>query len=428
MKQLARISLVFLLLCTPLLADNAGVSLPRLYPQELALKIKQHEGNLSLASFLQAAFRFSGTAEEDLGQMQHRLNRFIEQVQGKLPADSSSRDKAELILTIMHKDLLTVYRERQTRIDVLLETGYYNCVSSAVLYAALVKSIGLEVAGVRTSDHAFCLVRADGRSFDVETTSPFGFDPGTKREFTDHFGKVTGYSYVPPGNYRDRNIINEKQLLSLILYNRSAFSSETKEYQAAVGPAVDAFTLLGDEESFDRMIVSILNLASWYGFQADYQAGLTFLNQALDLHPQDSRLIKLRQDLLHNWAIALIEQNKLEKAKTLLEEQRRLGQVEQGEWESLMIYIYQVEAQTISREDFQAAALTIREALEKIGKNEKLLKSFEVYSHNQFVFLANSGSYRQALLLVEEALATFPASTVLARDRELLRQQLFKKD
>ena len=106
-------------------------------------------------------------------------------------------------------------------------TGYstpasYNCVSSAVLYMLAVRDLGIEVEGVRTSDHAFINVVIGGRSIDVETTNPYGFDPGGKKEFKDSFGRVTGFAYVAPGGYGDRKTISGRELVGLILSNRVA--------------------------------------------------------------------------------------------------------------------------------------------------------------------------------------------------------------
>ncbi|NIM05098.1 MAG: hypothetical protein GTN65_05660, partial [Armatimonadetes bacterium] len=54
-----------------------------------------------------------------------------------------------------------------------------------------------------------------------------------------------------------RRDIGEKELLGLILYNRSAFTSERRDYLGAVAPAVDAYALLEDDESYDRLITSL---------------------------------------------------------------------------------------------------------------------------------------------------------------------------
>lgn len=151
---------------------------------------------------------------------------------------------AEKILKYLHRHIFKKYMEKQTRIDVVFRDGTYNCVSSAVIYMFFAKSLGFRVKGVRTKDHAFCSISAGGRDYDVETTSPYGFDPGEKKIFTDQFGRTTGYTYVPPGNYRDRSTISDRQMLGLILYNRNAFLTTQRDFISALGPAVDAYALL----------------------------------------------------------------------------------------------------------------------------------------------------------------------------------------
>ena len=81
-------------------------------------------------------------------------------------------------------------------------------------------------------------VTVDGTPVDVETTNVHGFDPGKKKEFTDSFGAVTGYSYVPPSNYADRTTISLQELLALVLYNRASEAAQQGRYREAVNPAV----------------------------------------------------------------------------------------------------------------------------------------------------------------------------------------------
>jgi hypothetical protein len=157
------------------------------------------------------------------------------------------RSKAEAVLELMHKQFLQRYMPFQTRFDVLLATGQYNCVSSAVLYTILGTAVGLNVKGVRTSDHAFCSVKIGSEHIDIETTSIYGFDPGSKKNFHDAFGKLTGFAYVPPGNYRDRTLIDRKILFSLILANRIAESERSKQYADAVTLSVDLWAFLGND-------------------------------------------------------------------------------------------------------------------------------------------------------------------------------------
>jgi len=152
--------------------------------------------------------------------------------------------RAEFILEYMHKNLLKTYSINQTGIDILLSAGRFNCVSSAVMYMILCKSAGLDVTGVVTRDHAFVSVNISGEVIDVETTNLYGFDPGSRREFHDQFGKLTGFTYVPARNYRDRQGISQAELVSLILWNRIVDLESGNRFGEAVSLAVDRTALL----------------------------------------------------------------------------------------------------------------------------------------------------------------------------------------
>jgi tetratricopeptide (TPR) repeat protein len=159
-----------------------------------------------------------------------------------LPEDL--RGRGEYILTAVHKKFLTAYSLPQTRLDTLLATGRYNCVSSAVLYLILGTAAGLDIRGVMTRDHAFAAVRVDGEWIDVETTSPYGFDPGNRKEFHDRFGTVTGFAYVPARNYRDRVFISPIELVSLIFSNRISGLEQQGRFAEAIPLAVSRAGLL----------------------------------------------------------------------------------------------------------------------------------------------------------------------------------------
>jgi len=330
-----------------------------------------------------------------------------------------AQERAEAALAFMHETILKRYDERQTRLDVLLSRGSYNCVSSGVLYAIFLKALGLKVWGVRTADHAFCRVQAGDKAFDVETTSAYGFDPGTRKEFTDSFGRITGYSYVPPSNYGDRRDVGEVGLLGLILFNRTAFSSARRDYAQAVPPAVDAYALLQDAESHERMITAVLNLASWYGINGRFEDALAFLDRTA-LRYGDKRLDALRADLIHNWTLSLVEKGELVEAEELLDLQFEGGRVAEQEWRELIVYLYQLQAQSSARGDFSEAARLIREGINKVGPDQRLTKSYELYIHNSVVSLVRAERYQEALSVLEEALSVVPTSRVLQKDKSMV--------
>jgi hypothetical protein len=117
-------------------------------------------------------------------------------------------------------------------------------VSSAVLYSILGTALGLEIQGVMTRDHALVTLKAGNEGIDVETTNPYGFDPGNRREFHDAFGALTGFAYVPARNYRDRTLISRIELISLIFTNRISEMESRRRFGEAIPLAVNRAALL----------------------------------------------------------------------------------------------------------------------------------------------------------------------------------------
>lgn len=405
-------------LSAPLVLQGAPAEL-RLDPDPLAGELALREEPLDPEVFTRAAFIFSGVPEQQLAGAQRQMSARVEQLRLELDGISDPGEQAQAALEFMHEKLLRSYDERQTSVDVLLDRGSYNCVSSAVVYAILLKSVNLPVWGVRTSDHTFCRVRAGQKAFDVETTSPFGFDPGTRKEFFDDFGRITGFSYVPPSSYGDRRDIGDRELLALILFNRTAFATERRDYPGAVAPALDAYALLDDRESYERLITSLLNLASWHGMNGHFGDALEFLVRA-DERFGDPRLAALRSDLVHNWVLSLIGKRGYAEAQQLLDEQVAGAGLAREEWRELTVYLYQVRARESAPGDYGEAARLILEGLAKVGADRGLSESYEVYVHNAVVNLVRSRRYEEALSMLEEALLELPASSVFGKDRSMV--------
>ncbi|MDR2210105.1 MAG: hypothetical protein LBO65_01360 [Spirochaetaceae bacterium] len=183
-------------------------------------------------------------AEEKAAAMADRIAAAVTELAAMPDLPPQSRDRAEYVLTFLHRRFLKSYSEYQTRVDEILVSGRYNCVSSAVLYMIFGTSLGLDMTGVVTKDHAFVTVNTGADPVDVETTNPYGFDPGNRREFHDNFGKATGFVYVPARNYRDRAVINVPEMVSLILSNRISILERGNRYAEAVPLAINRAVLL----------------------------------------------------------------------------------------------------------------------------------------------------------------------------------------
>jgi hypothetical protein len=157
--------------------------------------------NLTVDQLVEASVHASGVEQalpyvETLKKITEDLGEFII----KNERDSPPEILAEVILNWMHEHILTGrYITDQTKMTLLLDKGDYNCVSSAVLYLILTRSVGLNTMGEETRDHAFCTLRTAGDSFDVETTTIMGFDPGSKKEFDSNFEDRTGFALCTAG-------------------------------------------------------------------------------------------------------------------------------------------------------------------------------------------------------------------------------------
>jgi len=187
-----------------------------------------------------------------------------------------------------------------------------------VLYLILARSVGLAVGGVRTTDHAFCTVQIGARTIDVETTNPYGYDQNSRKEFTDSFGTVTGFAYVPPTNYRDRTLVGERGLLALVLHDRVSFAIERGDHAASLEPAVTGWTLSGDDLARDALVTAVSNNAVLLGQSNRYDEAVSLLEQAGRLLGADPDLAQRRQELLHNQVVSLMEAGDLDAADSLL--------------------------------------------------------------------------------------------------------------
>ncbi|MBI9099284.1 MAG: hypothetical protein JEY91_12440, partial [Spirochaetaceae bacterium] len=164
--------------------------LPRIEPQNYFLQLSSIEDDLTEKQFLEGALLASGS--DEVADNFTKISNLIENIRTHIDSRSSVYEKGEKILQYLHDSVFRLYIEDQTRINILLKTGSYNCVSSAVLYMAAGRSLGLTIRGVRTPDHAFVSVIIGNDIVDVETTNEWGYDPGHKKEFTDSFTGSTG--------------------------------------------------------------------------------------------------------------------------------------------------------------------------------------------------------------------------------------------
>ncbi len=221
--------------------------------------------------------------------------------------DLEEEERGKAILKYLYQNYLKAYSLNQTKIDVALETGTYNCVSSAVLYMAAAKAAGLEVRGQSTTQHAFCSIYVpDEKSgkpkrIDVETTNPYGFNPGSKEEI-EHENQIKKYYVVPKKYYSNRQEVSDGVFAGLIAGNLCADYIKSGEYTKALPLGAARWNAVKNEpvksvasvrNSFDILAANYVNLLppsaasyfstlDWFSAFIDRWGSTDFLQKNLD--------------------------------------------------------------------------------------------------------------------------------------------------
>jgi tetratricopeptide (TPR) repeat protein len=393
---------------------------PELQPLRVASEVAALPEPLDAGTLARAAVAFSGTASDHAAATEAVLAH-ARSFRAHASRLAGQRWIAEAALEYLHENVLKVYAEYATSVDEAVRTGRFNCVSSAVLYSVLARSAGLEVSGVRTKDHAFVSVVVDGTPVDVETTNVHGFEPGKKKEFTDSFGAVTGYAYVPPSNYRDRTTIGLKELLALILYNRASEAAQQGRYLEALNPAVSSYALTGTADFREAMRVALSNQATSLAMSGAFAEALGFLDEAEAAWGPEPDLDRLRMEVTHNQLISLVERGALDQADALLRAPGAPAVLGENDWRDLSVYVVQERARAAVRQGGDAAgAETVAAGIAGLGKEPELLRMYEAYVHNAFARLFNARRFDEARAVLARGLEVHPSSAMLARDKATL--------
>lgn len=243
----------------------------------------------------------SGVPPERMDYYLGRLRETFEALRARSERIQDPALRAESILPFLHRSLFKKYQADATTVDVVVDTGYFNCVSSAVVYLLAARVFVLPMKGVQTPDHAFCVLTVAGRDIDVETTNPFGFDPGTSKRFVSSFTKTTQFSYVPPGDYARRKIISEKDLVGLILHNRAIEMQRKARYLEALRLAVDRATGFPGTDSFDFLADVASNVCADLDRRGDASGSLAVAEHVLALAGSRAKAKDLHLVAVHNF-------------------------------------------------------------------------------------------------------------------------------
>ncbi|MDR1618735.1 MAG: hypothetical protein LBS06_06795, partial [Treponema sp.] len=279
--------------------------------------------------------------------------------------------------------------------------------------------------------------------WDVETTNPYGFDPGSRREFHDQFGKLTGFAYVPARNYQDRSGISPLELVSLILHNRVAEAESRFRYAEALNlaltraallegrenPAVSNFFTDPRQDLNDR----ILNYGASLLNGGKEEEGLAWAAYAKEAYTgTDKRWQEYTGALISNRTVKLCRAGHFDQARAFLAGTESL--LDGAARRRLEILVTDAELtnlanaagqdggtagvlRRIDEAEFSGLLSPARARELRDHVNRRRLANF----HNRFAVAFNKRDYPLARQILEEALGEFPDNRQLRADQNTLR-------
>lgn len=308
---------------------------------EKAMFAKAKAGRLTPVEFAEAALLASGVV--DAGKRKKYLRRLDTLEQQARAAVANARNpaaKGEALLKWLHRGPMSKgYVAHQTDLSVILDTGTFNCVSSAALYNVLALRLGLDVRAIEVPDHAFSILYDGTRHLDVETTNANGFNPARDQAAIAKFEQMTGFRYIPDAHRDQRREIDEEGLAAIIYYNHGVLLSDAKRYHEALVANFRAMSL--DPEFGSAVKNALAVLAKWgaeLSHEGKFEEALEVVTTGLALAPKDATLVNNHSAVWSQWALSAVDAGKPSEALAIL--QRAIAAVPGGGFQGMESLVY----------------------------------------------------------------------------------------
>ncbi len=345
-------------------------------------------------------------------------------------------EKGDKILSFMYEKVLSSYNFDQTKMDVMLNSGVYNCVSASLLYLALATEFGLDARVQEVPRHSFVIVyTSDGKRITVETTNPYGFNPGQKR-LLERTSNSERYAVIPARTYANRTEISRRRAIGLIASNLDSLFNRTQDFEQAVPLSASAYFFVQQEkQKVESDFQSICSNTAVYAERANRaEEGLDFLEKIFVRYGVSSHLSETYGSLVHNIAAKNVNSGNFQAANETLEKRRQyLLENEISRLENMIqesVYFSRAQEAAEQNNHLKAAEIC-SEGLEVLPNSANLrnlrrvsLQNHGVEIHNQIVPLVNSRQYENALEILNQALSANPENRTLQNDLNRLNRMM----
>ncbi len=374
------------------------------------------DGKLDDLSLGEAAFVASGVPDEAaLATYRGRLDALVTQA----PVGGGTvHDRGKALLEWLHGGTLKRYRAEATDLTGVLDKGEFNCVSSATLYDAIAKRLGLDARTIEVPDHAFSIVYDGAQAYDVETTSKWGFDPARDKARLAEFEKQTGMVYIEDRHSKQRREVGDVGTVAIVYYNRGVGLSRQKKFAEAFACYVKALDL---DPGFSSALYNLVQGHVEWGYELsrakEFAKAIEVIDEGLLIDPVSQ---PLRQNLvaaITTWGLGEVEAKRYEQALSVFEKGLARGPGNFYYARNLR-YVYAQWAQDRVASEGPAKGLeTIERALVKFPGDVDL-RNCQVTLYDEWAKrLVDAKEWREAIARYDIGLHAVPQDKLLSHNR-----------
>lgn len=388
-------------------------------PDEQSLFADAADGKLDQWSYEEAALIASGvrTAQDRAPYLARLAAIEAAAAQAVGPGGTAFDRGGRLLRWLYQSGALKSYVKDQTDLSALLDSGGYNCVSSALLYTMVGRHLGLDVRAIEVPDHAFAVLYDGTLHADIETTVEGGFNPDRDPKSLGLFERLTGFSRPPTDKRELRREVGDIGLAAVVYYNHGVINGNGGRNALALADYFRALSL--DPENATAVKNTLGTMANWSVdlIRAQrFQEAVQELAAGLTLAPDDALLNDNQLAAWQQWATTEIQAGRRDAALAILRNAAQAAP--RGGFEAMQTWIYISPAEDLAKREHWADAIAIIDAARPGFQGQQLadIKNYETDLYN-----------RQAMALVKdkkwpEAQAVYAAAQTRLPGVDLLKQ------
>ena len=351
-------------------------------------------------------------------------------LRSQLSSTGDAFEKGRRLLWYLHTPpTLIKYERHQTDVHTLLNTGKFNCVSSAAFYNVLARRLDLDARTIEVPDHAFSIVYDGTKHADVEATNRNGFNPSRNPAVLASFKRQTGFAYIADKHPDQRREISQTGLVGLIYYNHGVSHLQRKEFGKAL---IRNFCALSMDPEYDSAVKNTLGtLANWGAALAKekkYDQSLSVLNAGIELAPEDAQLRSVRDNVWKRRVFALMDANESDQALAMLREAHQ--KIPDSGFDEMQSWVFIRPAQELMKQERWNEAIMLADtgvASVDTPAKDKLTKWTGNVFLNWSVATINNKQYSEAGDVLQRGLKRFPKDYRLGRNVAYLTQEWSKQ-